>query len=49
MQINININKAKEIWKEKIRADREPYFVSLDVSNTISIDLFLDKYRQIKY
>jgi len=31
MQINININKAKEIWKEKIRADREPYFVSLDV------------------
>ncbi len=31
MQINININKAKEIWKDKIRQDREPYFQSLDV------------------
>ncbi len=31
MQINININKAKEIWKDKVRQDREPYFQSLDV------------------
>ncbi len=25
------MDKAKEIWKDKIRADREPYFSSLDV------------------
>ena len=29
--INVNMDKAKEIWKDKIRADREPYFSSLDV------------------
>ena len=29
--ININMGKAKDIWRDKIRADREPFFVSLDV------------------
>ena len=29
--INVTMDKAKEIWKDKIRADREPYFSSLDV------------------
>ena len=29
--INVNMDKAKEIWKDKIRTDREPYFSSLDV------------------
>jgi len=29
--INVNMDKAKDIWKDKIRADREPYFTSLDV------------------
>ena len=31
MNVNINIQKAKEVWRNKIRADRKPYFVSLDV------------------
>lgn len=29
--ININMGKAKDIWRDKIRGDREPFFVSLDV------------------
>tara|TARA_B100000902_G_scaffold181650_1_gene174484 strand:+ start:2424 stop:3029 length:606 start_codon:yes stop_codon:yes gene_type:complete len=29
--ININMGKAKDIWRDKIREDREPFFVSLDV------------------
>ena len=29
--ININMGKAKDIWRDKIRQDREPYFESLDV------------------
>ena len=31
MNININMDKAKNIWRDKIREDREPYFQSLDV------------------
>lgn len=29
--ININMGKARDVWRDKIRADREPFFVSLDV------------------
>jgi hypothetical protein len=29
--INVNMQKAKNIWKDKIREDRKPYFESLDV------------------
>ena len=29
--ININMGKARDVWRDKIREDREPYFVSLDV------------------
>ena len=31
MNINVNMQKAKNIWKDKIREDRKPYFESLDV------------------
>ena len=31
MSLNINMQKAQEIWRDKIREDREPYFQSLDV------------------
>ena len=31
MSLNINMQKAQEIWRNKIREDREPYFQSLDV------------------
>ena len=29
--ININMDKAKNIWRDKVRADRVPYFEQLDV------------------
>jgi len=29
--ININMDKAKNIWRDKVRADRTPYFEQLDV------------------
>ena len=29
--ININMGKARDVWRDKIREDREPYFASLDV------------------
>ena len=29
--INVNMNKAKDIWRDKVRNDRQPYFESLDV------------------
>ena len=29
--ININMEKAKNIWRDKVRADRAPYFEQLDV------------------
>jgi hypothetical protein len=29
--ITINLEKAKEIWRNKIRADRQPIFESLDI------------------
>ena len=31
MNINVNMEKAKNIWRDKIRAERQPYFESLDV------------------
>ena len=31
MGITVNINKAKEIWKDKIRAARKPKLEELDV------------------
>ena len=31
MNININMEKAKHIWRDKIREDRKPYLESLDV------------------
>ena len=31
MPLNINITKAKNIWKEKIRKAREPKLAALDV------------------
>ena len=29
--INVNMDKAKNVWRDKIREDRKPYFESLDV------------------
>ena len=29
--INVNMDKAKNIWRDKVRADRTPYFEQLDV------------------
>ena len=29
--INVNMDKAKNIWRDKIREDRKPYFESMDV------------------
>jgi hypothetical protein len=29
--ITINLEKAKEIWRNKIRADRQPIFNNLDI------------------
>lgn len=29
--IGVNMNKAKDIWRDKVRNDRQPYFESLDV------------------
>ena len=29
--ISIDMTKARDVWRDKIRSDREPFFVSLDV------------------
>ena len=31
MSITVNINKAKDIWKDKLRTERAPLLSSLDV------------------
>ena len=31
MLVNVNMQKAKQVWRNKIRQDREPFFASLDV------------------
>jgi signal recognition particle receptor subunit beta len=36
--ISINMEKAREIWKNKIRADRQPYLDQLDIDFMIAVE-----------
>lgn len=36
--ISINMEKAREIWKNKIRSDRQPYLDQLDIDFMIAVE-----------
>ena len=42
MPININVNKAKNIWKDKIRVARKPKLEELDIEYTKALETGAD-------
>lgn len=36
--IAIDLNKAKEIWRDKLRAQRQPFFAELDIAYLRAIE-----------